>query len=235
MRSRAQRAARRCLAPVAALAIMLAVGAAWAQYGDRTMTRTPDHGKPGTVITITGTGCIEDGKPYDSALLMVSYKGDPRRSENYTDVPVHDDGTFEGKVAVPDDAPPGDYVVSVDCSADDMVHQVGREPFTVDGTSPSPTPSATPPSHPNRMPTPSRTHNPTSSPSPRVATSPSRSATHVAAPPTRRADVTTTPIAADGPTSGSGRGAIAFAAAALLVADVAGLIRVNTRPRRRLA
>lgn len=241
MRDRARRLAlARCLVPAVAVLVAGGIGVAWAQYGGRTMTRTPDHGKPGTVIDVTGTGCEENGKPYGSASLTVFYKADPQRSNNTATTPVRDDGTFEGTVAVPADAPPGAYVVSVDCLASDMAHQVGREPFTVDGPSSTPTPtpsrSPSPPPHrsPTPTPTPSATHHATPTPSRTPSPSPSRSAKPSASVPAATAHVTATPVAADAPTRDGGRGAAAVAALALLAANVTGLARVRA-PRGRAA
>lgn len=119
-------------------------------YGNRTFERSPSFGPPSTVISVSGTGCIESGKPYTEARVWLSRRGDQAgdpydTSENYA---IRPDGTWSGELRVPMEAPEGRYVLDASCRADDMVFRSGEADFYVGesipiSSPPSPAPSVT--------------------------------------------------------------------------------------------
>ncbi len=82
---------------------------------------TPVEGAgPGRVVEVAGEGCHFGGSPAEvaSVKLFLSAILNPGVTSGfiiYTDLTVNADGTFEGEVPVPADAPPGLYPLSVAC------------------------------------------------------------------------------------------------------------------------
>ena len=107
-----------------------------------TFERSPAEGPRGTVIKVSGTGCIENGKPYEYAYLFFSYAepgGQPYdTSQQY---PIRPDGTWAGDFVVPQDAPTGHYGMRASCVADDQFFLAGESTFFVNSNPPIPPPS----------------------------------------------------------------------------------------------
>lgn len=214
-----------------------------------TFTRTPSHGKPGTVIHVEGSGCEYEGQPYEYAAVYLYFRGDPdppsaRAMARYD---IADDGSFAGDLTVPDGSPAGRYLLSADCYASDMAYGVGDSDFTVDGAKPKPTPTHTatptptstrPPTTASTRPTPSRTPAPTPSAT-RTASArpmtPAPTTTHAVAAPTRvLAAPVPSPVASDDPTEPQRLPSlVVLAAFALIAADGLGLRAALRRPWRR--
>jgi hypothetical protein len=217
---------------LAGAALGLSAASATTTAGGRSMTRSPSHGRPGTVVSIDGKGCIEGDHPYETASLSVYYRADPNvRAVSVVD--VQPDGTFHGTVKVPPNGPPGHWVVSATCRAADMLFPVGEAPFTVDGPPPSPTPSPSPtrPTPATSTPAPSRP--PTASPRPRPTRPTAATPTATTTPtPSRSYAVGLPSPSAALPTASSGgggrAGAVAVAVALILAVGV-GLV-VQHRP-----
>ena len=126
------------------LAILSVVngGAASAQF---TFERSPAEGPRGTVIKVSGTGCIEGGKPYQQAHIHFYRRAGQEGGgfDTFQDYPIRSDGTWSGDLVVPQEAPPGNYGIGVTCEADDMSFPVGEADFVVNSDPPIPPPSTT--------------------------------------------------------------------------------------------
>lgn len=231
------------LAGLSLLLTALALGGPVALAGVNpgyTFTRTPDHGKPGTVIHFEGTGCEYQGKPYQGVWIFLRYDRDgnkpPRAAQKYD---IANDGSFSGDVTVPKDAPAGHYVLTAQCYASDMAFAVGDLDFTVDGSPPSPKPTrtASPTPQPTLRPTPSRTPTPrpsatrTLSPSPTASRTSSRA---LASPSPLLASPSPTAIASArlGDSHNGPPPALLAAAAVLIAANGLGLRAAGRRSRR---
>ena len=155
--------------PLACLPMLALASTALAQsdpYNGRTFTRTPAVGPPGTVIHVSGTGCSYQGKPYDNAYVTLIGSTFNGPDDQY---PIKADGTWLGDYTVPMNASFGDYKLTSNCQAADMVFVGPSQPFTV-GYPPTPKPTvAAPPTHP---PTPRPTHVSSPAPSPVATPSP---------------------------------------------------------------
>lgn len=114
-------------------------------YENGTFDRSPAEGFPGTVIQVSGTGCIENGTPYETASVWLYNSRFDAPLRHY---PVRSNGTWGGEFAVPVESPPGDYQLEASCRADDMVFPIGYQSFRVldpwPPTSAPPTTSAAP-------------------------------------------------------------------------------------------
>ncbi len=201
-----------------------------------TFTRTPSHGKPGTVIHVEGTGCHYEAKPYESARVALYFreKNGEVTNEAEATYAIADDGSFSGDLTVPDAARPGKDILTANCYAADMVFPLGDFDFTVDGAPPSPSPtpppSPTPTSSPPPKPTPqhSPSRSPSATPSPRHRPTLSVTSSPVAAfpvLPSPRRSATVGPIR-DTRTS---HGTAIAVAILLLVVDIAGLLSFRRR------
>ncbi len=202
-----------------------------------TFTYTPSHGNPGTVISVAGTGCHYEGKPYEYAKVYLF------RRENNGEVTgeaqaryvIADDGSFSGDLTVPEHARPGKDLLTAECYASDMAFVVADSDFTVDGPvptptrSPSPRPSPTPTSTPPPKPTPQ--HSPSRSPS--AMPSASRPTLSITTPPVTASSVLTSPrrSATVGPIrdTRTSHGTAIAVAILLLVVDIAGLLSFRRR------
>ena len=126
------------------LAILSVVngGAASAQF---TFERSPAEGPRGTVIKVSGTGCIENGKPYERASLYFSRRAAEGGISfaRFQDYPIREDGTWAGDYVVPQEAPPGNYLMQASCVADDQYFLAGESTFVVNSDPPIPPPSTT--------------------------------------------------------------------------------------------
>lgn len=158
------RAAVRALT-LACLVLLVAAGSARAEhhsYENRTFERSPAEGLPGAVIQVWGTGCIENGKPYENASVWLVNRAFDAPLQRYA---IRSDGTWGGDFTVPREAPPGDYRLDANCRADDMVFPIGYQDFRVLDPSPAPTTTTTSPT------TTTTTSSSTSTPMSRTATS----------------------------------------------------------------
>lgn len=140
---------------VLAIALMLAVPSnAWSdnhEVGETAAyTITPDHARPGARLWVQGQ-C--DARRETASIGVARSEDDPNYNwqtdpdfywrVNYTTSIV--DGTFEGPMEVPADAPPGLYRSSLQCATDDAVGgSNGPNPFVVDGQAGTPTSSTVP-------------------------------------------------------------------------------------------
>lgn len=133
-------------------------------YENRTFDRSPAEGFPGAVIHVRGTGCIENGKPYQEADVLL---GNGTFASGFQRYKVRPDGTWGGEYTISAQAPPGDYRLNADCIADDMVFPIGYQNFRVlDPSPPTSAPSTTAASPTSSVAT---TQPPTSRPTSRVA------------------------------------------------------------------
>jgi hypothetical protein len=128
-----------------AVGVLNAVAAS-AQYGNRTFERSPAEGPRGTVIRVSGTGCALDGQPFQYAYVRLARRsgedGGPPYDTNQK-YPIGADGSWAGDFVVPQEAPPGNYSMTADCVADDMVLPAGESTFFVNSDPPIPPPSTT--------------------------------------------------------------------------------------------
>lgn len=93
------------------------VAALGQQQPERTISRTPTEGPPGTVIELSGTGCLLYGRATERVgIFMYS-----REFDTSTTFPVASDGTWSGSLAVPAQAPPGNYRIRASCIEQDQV------------------------------------------------------------------------------------------------------------------
>lgn len=192
-------------------------------YNGRTFERSPSYGPPGTVISVSGTGCIENGQPYEKAIVRLARRASPDETpfDKSQDYPIHPDGTWGGDFVVPQEAPRDDYKLGADCQAADMVFPGPETDFYVGDslpTTPSPTPiiSASPASSPSPA-------KPTYKPSPSPERSPSVIAATPSPSPSPSPQQTKSPQAA--PASETGHHSaipILVVAAALVIAALSG-------------
>lgn len=138
-----------CVALVMSAAPLVAQASA---SGEPTFERSPAEGYPGTVVNVSGEGCIEGGKPYEEASVLL---GNGTFDGPHTRYRIQSDGTWGGEYVVPQEAPPGEYRLSASCSADDMVFPLpGQDYRVLDRTPPTSVPTTS-----------STTSTPTTSPS----------------------------------------------------------------------
>lgn len=134
--------------------LILGTGTAPAQAAapQTSFSRSPDRGPRGTVIKVSGSGCTDNGRPWEYAYVYfasVSTEPGKKYSKASAHFPVHADGSWEGEFTVPADAPLGDYTVLGSCSASDMDRECGRAPFTVtEASTPTTAPTTTAPPPP---------------------------------------------------------------------------------------
>lgn len=192
-----------------------------------TFTRSPDHGAPGSVIEVSGTGCKLDGRAMEYAAVDADRDTEPYANFG-EDYPISPDGSWSGQLFVPADVPPGAYVMSMACVASDMLLDGGTHSFTVDGVAATTTivPTTAPPTTTK----PPNTDHPTSPPPTEFANTTSTTAAVVT---TSLARSTTAPkgaaqLAAHAATSGPHRW-IWAALASLLVALLSGCAVVVRR------
>lgn len=91
------------------------------------------------MISVSGTGCSEDGRPYERAGVSLVNRSFDTRYQYY---PIKEDGTWEGQFLVPSEAPPGSYKLSAMCQASDMVFDVPDQTFEVSEAASAPEPQA---------------------------------------------------------------------------------------------
>jgi hypothetical protein len=128
------------------VAIVVAV-AGPAGAGDFTveLTYSPTTVPPGGTVNVSGT-CLNGEVPTEGAeiraFLVAGQPGAP--FDHAADYPVGPTGGFDGEFVLPDNAPPGDWVIQLSCRTDDTVLGAGDEgPLTVAGD-----PIVTPPDSP---------------------------------------------------------------------------------------
>lgn len=133
--------------PLAAVAlVLLAVGpSVTAQDGAVTFERSPASGPPGTVIAVSGTGCLLGGEPADFAFVLAfNLLGSPNPPFDFSArLPVEADGSFSGELTVPLDALPEEYRLGGHCALQDQAFGSFDAPFTVTGTGPTTSTSST--------------------------------------------------------------------------------------------
>jgi hypothetical protein len=117
--------------------------------------RDPAKGVPGTTIAVSGRGCTLDGKPAQRARVHIARLsgavGGPMY-DNSQSFPVDQNGTWAGTFTVPEEAPPGPYLMSASCQAGDTLWNHIETEFEVldpsavtTTTAPLPTPTTQPP------------------------------------------------------------------------------------------
>ena len=215
--------------PLACLLSLLATGPAAAQsdpYNGRTFSRTPAEGPPGTIIHVSGTGCIYQGKPYDNAYVDLFNHSFSGPDVAYS---IGSDGSWGGTFTVPLNTPFDTYTLSAYCQAADMQFTSGQLTFVV-GYPPPPKPTAT--ATPRHSPTPQPTHTPSPTPPVAVAVTPSPSPVSLttrpaAPPPSNIGKPNTSPISRRGSILGP-----AFLIIAAVLVCAAVVRRVLVRHRR---
>lgn len=93
---------------------------------------SPSEGPPGSAINITGR-CLYEGRPADDALVSLTDEPPTSRYASVS-IPVAADGSVNGSLIVPVDAPPGQYRVGGLCFKSDFT--IGgriEAPFRVAG------------------------------------------------------------------------------------------------------
>lgn len=118
---------RRALAfwTVAGLLLVTWAQSVSGQTGDSpaTFSRSPAEGVAGITVSVSGTGCLLDGRPaqFNHLLFDRTDGGIEGAFHTSVDVPVQPDGTWSGQLRVPPDAPAGSYNLTSTCQASDMV------------------------------------------------------------------------------------------------------------------
>jgi hypothetical protein len=149
---------RRRLVFVAAtigLALVGRAALAGAQQAEPTSTlsSSPASGAGGSSIALHGT-CRIGSQPATAAVVHLTSQQIPAGSEPvniFVDLTVASDGTFQGAIGVPVDAPAGTYAVSLACFSGDQEFGDKANPFTVTSSAapttsaPSPTTTTTVP------------------------------------------------------------------------------------------
>ena len=136
------------LGRAAVIAALVAAGCSWIGTASaqtaRSFYRSPAEGPPGTLIAVSGKGCIDGVTPYESATVTMTRKGG-QRPESSDVYPVQRDGTWGGELIVSYDAPLGAYTLSASCKNNVRTIQLGTAGFEVTAPPPdvAPTPSST--------------------------------------------------------------------------------------------
>lgn len=165
-------AVRRGLYALAGLLVAAALlGVQVARADQFTHSWSPKQGPPGVAINVSGTGCIENGKPYDEADVGFFGPTDDQFNSRVVDhvkPPIAPDGSFSGTLHVPSDTKVGPYKVFFTCRAGDEQFGLGDEPFALEyptrpttSTTPRASTTGRPPTAPTSVPTAAATTSPT--------------------------------------------------------------------------
>jgi hypothetical protein len=136
------------------LALVGSAALAAAQQAEPTSTlsSSPASGAGGSSIALEGT-CRIGSQPATAAVVHLTSEQIPAGSKPvniFVDLTVASDGTFQGEIGVPVDAPAGTYAVSLACLSGDQEWGDKVNPFTVTSSAvpttsaPSPTTTTVP-------------------------------------------------------------------------------------------
>jgi hypothetical protein len=142
---------KRTAAAIVAGAAAVLVAAPPAGAGDG-FTVTPTSGPAGTVISVSGTGCYEEGLPDRHVSIILS---DGEQASASSSVVPDDNGAWSGQLTVPAGADPaGTYQVYASCWGSILgdngqeILAYGPVAFDVTGGGPAPTTPTTQPNEP---------------------------------------------------------------------------------------
>jgi hypothetical protein len=135
-------------------AAILAAGPAGAQEGGELapLTVDPTSGPAGTVISVSGADCLDEGVATVSSAYLFRFDGDEPTEDDLldiVDVDAEEDGTWAASLTMPAGLDPeGVYLVSATCflaDSEQIVIDYEAVEFDLTGAAPTAPPADTPP------------------------------------------------------------------------------------------